>query len=94
MGYLFLLLAGFLAGLGFYELQRKSFWEHTEAGCFNGCLLMFGEGVAVVVLGFVVFQHMNYWRHVFAWCGGFCGTLLLMFILGHLAGLWSDDDSS
>lgn len=93
MGYLFLLFAGFLAGLGFYELQRKSFWEKTEAGCFNGCLMIFGEVAAVIVFGFVVFQHLDYWRHVLAWCGGFCGTIFLLYGLDRL-GLWSDDKNS
>jgi hypothetical protein len=98
MSYLFILLAGLLAGVGYHELRRRSFWEDVDAGCFHGCLIALGTLVAVVVLGCVIALRLNYWSHVAIGFGGFYGFLLLSGLLEYLEELWKrrkrKDDSS
>jgi len=88
MGYIFMFLAGFLAGIGYEWFLRRSIWDSVGTGCFHGTLIAFGILMAGATFAVVVALRLNYWSHVAVLYGSFYGIILILWILELCEELW------
>ncbi|ALM10085.1 MAG TPA: hypothetical protein DEB30_03605 [Candidatus Peribacter riflensis] len=93
MGYFSMFFAGFLAGIGYEWFQRKSIWDNTEEGCFNGCLIALGTLVAAVTFTVVIALQLQYWSHAAVLFASFYGTFFLLWSCECLVERWKNRSS-
>lgn len=90
MGYLFMFLAGLIAGIGYAWLQNKSIWDNVEMGCLHSCLVALGSLVAMVTMAIIIALRMNYWSHIGVLYASFYSTFLLLYFCECLEERWKN----
>lgn len=78
MGYLFMFLAGIIAGIGYAWFQNRSIWDNVGVGCFHGCLVAFGALVALVTTIVITALRLSYWTHIGVLFASFYGMFFLV----------------
>ncbi|MDD5739593.1 MAG: hypothetical protein PHO20_02395 [Candidatus Peribacteraceae bacterium] len=79
MSYLFMVLAGGIAGMSYEWFHSESILDNVGSGCFHGCLIGLGIFVATMTISTVVAQPLNYWCHVAVLYGSFYSTFFLFW---------------
>ncbi|OIO54209.1 hypothetical protein AUJ46_03740 [Candidatus Peregrinibacteria bacterium CG1_02_54_53] len=97
MGYLAILISCIVAGVGYYGFRRRSIWDNIEMGCFNGCLVVTGVGIAIGVFTLVLHFQLNYAAHVVVGLGSFYGSFFFLRFCDYIESRWNhkkEDDPS